>query len=102
MENEKEKLKIKIQNLIKEKKELKIQIEKLIKEKNIKSMFELSLRFPWYSDKFNYLELIIPNLILNYNNFEKQWIESQETFKEISKTLIEQKNRQNNQKIKNF
>lgn len=101
MLKEKDKLKEKIQNKIKEKKELKEEIQKIIKEKNIKSMFELSLRFPWLSDKYNYLELIIPDLIYQYNNFEKQWIETQEIYKSISQTLIEQKMKQNNTKIKN-
>lgn len=102
MENEKEKLKIKIQSFIKEKKELKEEIQKIIKEKNIKSMFELSLRYPWLSDRFNYLDLIIPDLIYNFNNFEKQWKENEEIYKSISQTLIEQKIKQNNTKIKNY
>lgn len=103
MLKEKEKLKEKIQNKIKEMKDLKEEINLKIKEKNIKSMFELRVRFSWLSDKYNYLNtILIPDLIYQYNNFEKQWIETQEIYKSISETLIEQKMKQNNTKIKNY
>ena len=102
MENlQKQNLKNKIDNLIKEKNELKIELNKKIKENNIKTMFELSLRFPWLSSQYNYILLVLPDLIRNYNNFETIQKENEEIFKSISETLIEQNNK-NKQKIKNY